>query len=1214
MTNDKGQMTTSHARPHHEDVEASDWLTGLANLFGGDVPELDETWSEEEILDEVSRLEADNGQNRDATSGNAGDLTTDDFSDLLFDEESDRDSAREDLNWFGEVEYGDTIPSLPQISPQPTEEVENNSAVFESLSSSDDDEPPALIDDFEQIFSDEPQVLEAESHSAISGPLPQLEELNSLFDELPWSSAPPAEDEYGSHQDAENIEFADNDNWLESHQDPDIAATLDFDDLLTISPETDQAEAGDNLEELALFIEDNSAREASEAPTYAGIFSDEDNSLDELFGDGLSSGTEEESLDAAPASAWRKTADNETEELLFAEDEIDLFGADVAERSRLEKSPSPDLLESLTTLFEDTETDPEDGERWGEKDQSFLREMGESFANTRPQPVSPPPNPDEESLFPGEEVPASSFAQLDALLDEPSDSTRMPKGDNQGNFDDLEMLLTRVEATAGNESQVFNELSMLLTEVPTTSALKGAVFDQLSMLLEGKTTIAIAAPHLDSGAIGAGHSQKAHPSRETATLESQRALRGEAGKHQNEITALSEENESVHTSASTSETEEAPIGAVKVTGGTQYADQTMRVPVRQLDNLNNLVGELVVNRNSLEQNQERMRQFLDNMLHQVQNLADVGQRMQDLYERVLLEMALLAGRQGSHFMASTSADSSHGMSDLSVFDMDRFTPFHTQAQEILELIVRVRESASDIEFLVDETEQVTRQLRQVTNALQEGLTRSRMVPFSDVADRLRRGVRDKAIEHEKQVDLVIEGRDTLVDKMILENLYSPLTHLANNALAHGIETTEARSAKGKNPTGQITIRAFHQGNQTVIAVSDDGAGIDAEKVKATARNKRLISEGEARSMSRLDVYDLLFKAGFSTKDQADDLAGRGVGLDVVRHKVSEIRGAVTVDSALGKGTTFTIRLPLALSISKALVCISDRARIAFPMDGVEDMLDVPREKVQEGEEGQRFVPWRDTMLPFRNLRDLLHYKRHLGRGNVYGMNAEEDVVSVVVLRSAGNYLALQVDQVIGEQEIVIKQLEGPVPKPMGIAGATVMGDGRIVAIADVLEMIDLASGRIRASALATPDTSLPEAPVVEQPTVLIVDDSITVRELLSMTFNKAGYRVEQARDGQEAWEKMRSGLPCHLVFCDIEMPRMDGLQLLSHMQKDPVLCKLPIAMLTSRGADKHRQMAVSMGANGYFTKPYLEEALLEAAGRMLRGEVLVGTGDGRGSF
>jgi chemosensory pili system protein ChpA (sensor histidine kinase/response regulator) len=234
----------------------------------------------------------------------------------------------------------------------------------------------------------------------------------------------------------------------------------------------------------------------------------------------------------------------------------------------------------------------------------------------------------------------------------------------------------------------------------------------------------------------------------------------------------------------------------------------------------------------------------------------------------------------------------------------------------------------------------------------------------------------------------------------------------------------------------------------------------------------------------------------------------------------------------------------------------------------------------------------------------------LGRGSVYGGNQEEDILSIVVLRSAGNFLALQVDQVLGEQEIVIKQLEGPVPKPLGIAGATVLGDGRIMPIADVLELIDLSQGRIRRESGSLlwdqGEAQLPPEPTTKtEPTVLIVDDSITVRELLSMTFNKVGYRVEQARDGQEAWEKLRSGLPCDLVFCDIEMPRMDGLELLSRLQQDPNLSHLPIAMLTSRGADRHRQMAIQLGAKGYFTKPYLEEVLLDAAQRMLKGEVMV---------
>jgi len=646
-------------------------------------------------------------------------------------------------------------------------------------------------------------------------------------------------------------------------------------------------------------------------------------------------------------------------------------------------------------------------------------------------------------------------------------------------------------------------------------------------------------------------------------------------------------------------------------------EQTMRVPVKHLDNLNNLVGELVVNRNSLEQDQERLRQFLDNLLYQVQQLSDVGQRMRDLYERSLLESSLLSSRRthqiapGSHKKGDSNAFHATG-ENFDALEMDRFTSFHTLSQEMIELIVRVREASSDIEYIVDETDQVTRSFRQVTTQLQEGLNRSRMVPFAQIADRLPRAVRDIAMKCGKQAELVIEGRDTLIDKMILEQLYDPMTHLVNNAITHGIEAPDVRKASGKAPTGRITVRAFHQGNQTVISVSDDGAGIPVDRVKAKAVERGLVTPVEAKQMSRLDVYDLLFHPGFSIRDKADDFAGRGIGMDVVRTSLNEIRGAINTDSTLGRGTNFTIRLPLTLSISKALCCISNHARIAFPMDGVEDMLDLPKDRIQTNAEGQPCILWRDTMLPFRPLTELLRHNRFLGRGSVYGGHQDDDIISIVVLRSAGTFIALQVDQVLGEQEIVIKQLEGPVPKPAGVAGATVLGDGRIMPIADVLELIDLALGRARrdvGGALWEEGDQVPvEPPVVKtEPTVLIVDDSITVRELLSMTFNKSGYRVEQARDGQEAWEKLRSGLPCDLVFCDIEMPRMDGLELLSRMQKDPSLNRLPIAMLTSRGADRHRQMAVQLGARGYFTKPYLEEALLDAAQRMLKGEVLVGS-------
>ena len=636
-------------------------------------------------------------------------------------------------------------------------------------------------------------------------------------------------------------------------------------------------------------------------------------------------------------------------------------------------------------------------------------------------------------------------------------------------------------------------------------------------------------------------------------------------------------------------------------------EESMKIPVKQLDDMSNLVGELVVNRNTLEQDHERLRQSLDSLLVQVQHLSDVGVRMEEYYERSLLEASLLASRRSREHDNSSNADN-RGFSEI---EMDRFTPFHILAQEMIEFIVRIRESASDIDFITEETEQVSRQLRQATNQLQEGLTKARMVPFSQAIDRLRRGVRDNAIKYGKQVELTTEGVETLVDKMILDQLTDPLTHMVNNAIAHGIETPEVRQAAGKSPLGTINIRALQQGNQTIISVSDDGGGIDHQRVKNKAVKKGILTPEQAKTMSRTEAYQILFLPSFSTADEVDDIKGRGVGMNVVYNDISEIRGTVSTDSTIGKGTTFTIRLPLTLSICKALFCISDQTRIAFPMDGVEDTLNIPTKDIQRDADGQSFIVWRDTVLPFQPLKEILVFNRHLTRGKVYGTHQDDDMMSVIVVRSGSTMIALQVDQVLSEQEIAIKQFEGPAPKPSGVAGATVLGDGMIMPIADVIEIIDIFQGKMSKNMGGNwQHTGLPDQPIPTnkvEPVVLIIDDSITVRELLSLTFTKVGYRVEQARDGQEAWDKLRSGLPCDIIFCDIEMPRCDGLEFLSRIQKDGSFANLPIAMLTSRGADKHRQMALQLGASGYFTKPYLEEAILEAAARMLKGENLVAT-------
>jgi chemosensory pili system protein ChpA (sensor histidine kinase/response regulator) len=642
----------------------------------------------------------------------------------------------------------------------------------------------------------------------------------------------------------------------------------------------------------------------------------------------------------------------------------------------------------------------------------------------------------------------------------------------------------------------------------------------------------------------------------------------------------------------------------------RLTDSTMRVDVKYLDSLNNLVGELVVNRNLLEQDQERLQQFITNLLHQVQLLSDVSQRMRDQYDRSLLEASLTAGRGRSFSSFETSSYSGDGSSsnssvsnDFEGIEFDRYNTFHVLSQEIIELIVRVRESASDIEFVVGETDQVTRQLGTITTQVQDDLKQSRMVPFAQIADRLPRGIRDRALKTGKQADLEVFGRETLIDKAILESLTDPLTHLVNNAIDHGLEDPATRQAAGKPATGKLTVRAYHQGNQTVISISDDGAGISTDKVKKSAVSKGVRSQAEVERLNDTEVYALLFEPGFSTAAQADEFKGRGVGLDVVKTCLDDIRGVIIVESVVGKGTTFTIRLPLTLSISKAMFCISDRARIAFPVDGFEDMVEVPQSQIVLNEKGQPCLPWRDTILPFQHLSNLLSYSRHLSRSSIYGKQ-ENDELCIIILRNDTSYLALQVDQFLGEYEIVIKQLEGPIPQPAGIAGATVLGDGRVMAIANVLELFDIASGRLRPSTSGMTIQPTVEEDVAVDPTVLIVDDSITVRELLSLTFAKVGYRVEQAKDGQDAWEKLRAGLPCDMIFCDIEMPRMDGLDLLSRLQKDSRLKEIPVAMLTSRGADRHRQSAIQLGAKGYFTKPYLEEELLSASKRLLAGETL----------
>jgi len=1195
---------------HGPEVGVSE-LNTLADLFGAESSELDENWQQEQIID----AKADKSRKRDrdveANIDQAKD-TDSEFADFLSVEQEvsqdDSTTAKEEMTIM--QLFGEDFPELENFQETGSKEFDGEQEINDLLELSfdennlhtDEDELNSLFDqniayseqssedtvDFDDLFTEATvnEVPEITAQEEIFD-LPSFEQvgLNTLFGEF---EKPSEENDYSDLFDDSSAEVIENlgNVWEKTEIIPheDVAKILEENLLEATNYQISKPVSADfELQNL-----DNSSNNST--------FSED--AVDDLLE--LSVSDEEEVFD------------NANHDELFPDGEEDFFATEEEEDNLSLPEVDDDNVPQLSSVEEDFFTtfserdsllkvDDNDVEELSIESDLFssFSEQENPFTQVSPQVDDSDSSQSLESSF-DLEIPEEVSINSDSseeLQDITTNSEAQLIDDlfsQDITFDD-EITL---QATSKEEKITFlpfnsesNEEEIVFAE----NELEFNDFSDLESLLEQQEFPDAEFAALEDLLILDNQQQSTES--ETANSENASTINDEFSDLEN---LLKQANTSIPRTSQTNST------SPKNTRGTK-GEQLMRVPVKHLDNLSNLVGELVVNRNTLEQDQERMRQSLDNLLIQIQNLSDVGARMQELYERSLLEASLLATRKDSG-KSNYNFNTDRGFSEL---EMDRFTPFHTLSQEMIELIVRVRESASDIDFVVEDNERVARQFRQVTSQLQEGITRSRMEAFSQVTTRLERGVRDNSIKCGKQVNLIIEGQDTLVDKMILQYLTDPLTHLLNNAIVHGIETPEERESRGKPAQGTIKIRAFHQGNQTVISVSDDGAGIDAEKVKKKAVKVGLITPEQAKTISRMEVYELLFHSGFSTKDEADQLAGRGVGMDVVRTSISEIRGTISTDSSLGKGTKFTIRLPLTLSICKALCCVSDKGRIAFPMDGVEDTMDMPLKNIREDADGKKYILWRDTKLPFRPLKELLTFNRLLSRGIVYGGNRDDDMVSVIAVRSGNTMIALQVDQVLNEQEIVIKQFEGPAPKPIGVAGATILGDGRIMPIVDVLELIDIFEGRTsKQSSISLweqKNTLIPVEPADAKidPTVLIVDDSITVRELLSLTFTKAGYRVEQARDGQEAWDKLRSGLPCDIVFCDIEMPRCDGLELLSRIQKNPDLNNLPIAMLTSRGADKHRQMAIQLGASGYFTKPYLEEALLEAAVRMLKGEKLV---------
>lgn len=643
----------------------------------------------------------------------------------------------------------------------------------------------------------------------------------------------------------------------------------------------------------------------------------------------------------------------------------------------------------------------------------------------------------------------------------------------------------------------------------------------------------------------------------------------------------------------------------------ETADTTIRVPVSKLNQLNELFGELIIERNGLQMQLKQLRDLTELLRTRVRTLDKSNAQLRAAYDKISVQevsaqaapmMAVPAGvgvgGPTNGAAPPTSYSNPHLDSDFDLLEMDRYSEMHLLSQELMEAAVQIQEVTGDINTSLGDAEQTTRGLTRTSKLIQTNMTQVRMRPVSELLSRFPRVLRDLSLRFGKQVELKIVGGSTLVDRSILESLNDPLIHLIRNSFDHGIEKPEARVAAGKSPKGVIEIRASYRGNQTQITIKDDGGGINLDKIKNRAMEMGLDAD-DLRNASTSDLLDLIFEPGFSTASEVTDLSGRGVGMDVVRTNLQKIRGSIAVDTEEGVGTTFTISVPFTLSVIRVLLVEVANMMLAFPTDIVEEMMLLQTENVLDSA-GAEVLNWDGEMVPLVRLSQWLQLPR------IAKLPDTEETPSInaptVLMVADGNELvALQVDRYWNEQEVTIRQAEGNIAMPDGFAGCTILGDGRVIPLIDALSLLNWINDRDNdftgssgalAGALQGSDTPALEA-ATQQPLVMVVDDSVNVRRFLALTLEKAGYRVEQAKDGQNALEKLESGLPIQAVVCDIEMPRMDGYGFLAHVKAKPDFKSIPVAMLTSRSGDKHRKLAMTLGASAYFSKPFREKELLQ---------------------
>lgn len=618
----------------------------------------------------------------------------------------------------------------------------------------------------------------------------------------------------------------------------------------------------------------------------------------------------------------------------------------------------------------------------------------------------------------------------------------------------------------------------------------------------------------------------------------------------------------------------------KRAGAAAGQQEIVRVRADLLDNLVNYAGEVSIYRGRLEQEVGSFRFNLSELDQTVTRLREQLRKLEieteaQILSRLQREGAIEPGAEVS-------------LEDFDPLELDRFSQLQQYSRALAESVadlVNIQETLSDI---TRESETLLLQQSRITSDLQEGLMRTRMVPFASLVPRLRRLVRRTASELGRKARLEVTGAEGEMDRTVMERMTAPLEHMLRNALAHGIETPEERREAGKPEEGTIHIDVGREASEVVLHVNDDGSGIDLDRVRQTAIKRGLLKADA--ELSDRDVVGFILETGFSTAEEVSKLAGRGVGMDVVHSEIKQLSGSLDINTHTGKGTQFTVRLPFTLSVTQALMIAIGEDAYAVPLSGIEGVARVPGEEfmslLSRGE-GAVYHYGGDE-YEVQDLAVLLGREPSHDTGQAY--------VPVLIVRSGDQRAAVRVDHLIGSREVVVKSVGPQLAAIPGIFGATILGDGRVVVILDLLPLV-----RRGAALQLLPDEMRAAREEVEQdlrPTIMVVDDSITMRKVTSRILERHDMQVLTAKDGVDAVAQLQDRVP-DLMLLDIEMPRMDGYELATHIRNDSRLKGLPIIMITSRTGAKHRERAEDIGVNKYLGKPYQEADLMEQINELL---------------